>query len=277
MKKYLALLVALVAIAMGAQADFVVGDITILPEEGEPYYLEVPFSDASNNFKGMLIGKTVEDDGKKHIGKMTLQLSRIDNSQPAQFTEFDKNYLESTYKTMTKQMAGQEMLIEDNTDIIEIDNVALCKSIFTKYTEIEKVTLNYDGDCAIPRSMFNQINMNTEPFHNVKFYDLTCNIGGNITIGEHVFPGGWYVGNLIIYCNNENVAKKWNDYKAVNSASNYNYKVYLNGVEYNETTGIENVASESVKSDGKCYNAAGLRVNAGSNGLLIQDGKKVIK
>ena len=277
MKKYLALLVALVAIAMGAQADFVVGDITILTEEGEPYYLEVPFSDASNNFKGKLIGKTVEDDGKKHIGKMTLQLSRIDNSQSAQFTEFDKNYLESTYKTMTKQMAGQEMLIEDNTDIIEIDNVALCKSIFTKYTEIEKVTLNYDGDCAIPRSMFNQINMNTEPFHNVKFYDLTCNIGGNITIGEHVFPGGWYVGNLIIYCNNENVAKKWNDYKAVNSASNYNYKVYLNGVEYNETTGIENVASESVKSDGKCYNAAGLRVNAGSNGLLIQDGKKVIK
>ena len=277
MKKYLALLVALVAIAMGAKADFVVGDITILPEEGEPYYLEVPFSDASNNFKGKLIGKTVEDDGKKHIGKMTLQLSRIDNSQPAQFTEFDKNCLESTYKTMTKQMAGQEMLIEDNTDIIEIDNVALCKSIFTKYTEIEKVTLNYDGDCAIPRSMFNQINNNTEPFHNVKFYDLTCNIGGNITIGEHVFPGGWYVGNLIIYCNNENVAKKWNDYKAVNSTSNYNYKVYLNGVEYTETTGIENVASESVKSDGKCYNAAGQQVNADSKGLTIEAGKKVIK
>ncbi len=277
MKKYLALLVALVAIAMGAKADFVVGDITIKSEDGEPYYLEVPFSDASNNFKGMLIGKTVEDDGKKHIGKMTLQLSRIDNSQPAQFTEFDKNSLESTFKTMTKQMAGQEMLIEDNTDIIEIDNVALCKSIFTKYNEIEKVTLNYDGDCAIPRSMFNQINNNTEPFHNVKFYDLTCNIGGNITIGEHVFPGGWYVGNLIIYCNNENVAKKWNDYKAVNSAENYNYKVYLNGVEYTETTGIENVASENVKSDGKCYNAAGQQVSADSKGLTIQAGKKVIK
>lgn len=277
MKKYLALLVALVAIAMGAKADFVVGDITIQSEGGEPYYLEVPFSDASNNFKGKLIGKTVEDDGKKHIGKMTLQLSRIDNSQPAQFTEFDKNCLESTFKTMTKQMAGEEMLIENNTDIIEIDNVALCNSIFTKYNEIEKVTLNYDGDCAIPRSMFNQINMYTEPFHNVKFYDLTCNIGGNITIGEHVFPGGWYVGNLIIYCNNENVAKKWNDYKAANSTENYNYKVYLNGVEYTETTGIENVASESVKSDGKCYNAAGQQVNAGSNGLLIQAGKKVIK
>ena len=278
MKKIFTLLVALMAITMGAKADFVVGDITILPEEGEPYYLEVPFSDANNNFKGKLIGKTVEElDGNKHIGKMTLQLSRIDNSQPAQFTEFDKNYLESTYKNMTKQMAGQEMLIEDNTDIIEIDNVALCKSIFTKYTEIEKVTLNYDGDCAIPRSMFNQINNNTQPFNNVKFYDLTCNIGGNITIGEHVFPGGWYVGNLIIYCNNENVAKKWNDYKAVNSESNYNYKVYLNGVEYTETTGIENVASENVKSDGKCYNAAGQQVNAGSNGLLIQDGKKVIK
>ena len=277
MKKYLALLVALVAIAMGAKADFVVGDITIQSEGGEPYYLEVPFSDASNNFKGKLIGKTKEDDGKKHLGKCTLQLSRIDNSQPAQFTEFDKNCLESSFKTMTKQMAGEEMLIENNTDIIEIDNVALCKSIFTKYNEIEKVTLNYDGDCDIPRSMFNQINMYTEPFHNVKFYDLTCNIGGNITIGEHVFPGGWYVGNLIIYCNNENVAKKWNDYKAVNSAENYNYKVYLNGVEYTETTGIENVASENVKSDGKCFNAAGQQVNADSKGLTIQAGKKVIK
>ena len=277
MKKIFTLLVALVAIAMGAKADFVVGDITIQSEGGEPYYLEVPFSDASNNFKGKLIGKTVEDDGKKHIGKCTLQLSRIDNSQPAQFTEFDKNCLESAFKTMTKQMAGQELLIEDNTDIIEIDNVALCKSIFTKYNEIEKVTLNYDGDCDIPRSMFNQINMYTEPFHNVKFYDLTCNIGGNITIGEHVFPGGWYVGNLIIYCNNENVAKKWNDYKAANSTENYNYKVYLNGVEYTETTGIENVASENVKSDGKCYNAAGQQVNADSKGLTIQAGKKVIK
>ena len=255
MKKYLALLVALVAIAMGAKADFVVGDITILPKEGEPYYLEVPFSDASNNFKGKLIGKTVEDDGKKHIGKMTLQLSRIDNSQPAQFTEFDKNSLE----------------------LIEIDNVALCKSIFTKYTEIEKVTLNYDGDCAIPRSMFNQINNNTQPFNNVKFYDLTCNIGGNITIGEHVFPGGWYVGNLIIYCNNENVAKKWNDYKAVNSAENYNYKVYLNGVEYNETSAVGEVTAEGAKLAGKCYNAAGQQVNADSKGLTIQAGKKVIK
>ncbi len=278
MKKYLALLVALVAIAMGAKADFVVGDITILQEEGRPYYLEVPFSDASNNFKGKLIGKTVEElDGNKHIGKMTLQLSRIDNSQPAQFTEFDKNSLESTFKTMTKQMAGQEMLIEDNTDIIEIDNVALCKSIFTKYTEIEKVTLNYDGDCAIPRSMFNQINNNTQPFNNVKFYDLTCNIGGNITIGEHVFPGGWYVGNLIIYCNNENVAKKWNDYKAVNSESNYNYKVYLNGVEYNETSAVGEVTAEGAKLAGKCYNAAGQQVNADSKGLTIQAGKKVIK
>jgi hypothetical protein len=262
---------------MGAKADFVVGDITIQSEGGEPYYLEVPFSDASNNFKGKLIGKTVEDDGKKHIGKMTLQLSRIDNSQPAQFTEFDKNSLESTFKTMTKQMAGQEMLIEDNTDIIEIDNVALCKSIFTKYNEIEKVTLNYDGDCAIPRSMFNQINMYTEPFHNVKFYDLTCNIGGNITIGEHVFPGGWYVGNLIIYCNNENVAKKWNDYKAVNSESNYNYKVYLNGVEYNETSAVGEVTAEGAKLAGKCYNAAGQQVSADSKGLTIQAGKKVIK
>ena len=265
MKKIFTLLVALMAITMGAKADFVVGDITILPEEGEPYYLEVSFSDASNNFKGKLIGKTVEDDGKKHIGKCTLQLSRIDNSQPAQFTEFDKTCLESTFKTMTKQMAGRELLIEDNTDIIEIDNVALCKSIFTKYNEIEKVTLNYDGDCDIPRSMFNQINMYTEPFHNVKFYDLTCNIGGNITIGEHVFPGGWYVGNLIIYCNNENVAKKWNDYKAVNSAENYNYKVYLNGVEYNETSAVGEVTAEGAKLAGKCYNAAG------------QAGKKVIK
>ena len=85
------------------------------------------------------------------------------------------------------------------------------------------------------------------------------------------------MGNLIIYCNNENVAKKWNDYKAVNSAENYNYKVYLNGVEYNETTGIENVASENVKSDGKCFNAAGQQVNADSKGLTIQAGKKVNK
>ena len=277
MKKYLALLVALVAIAMGAKADFVVGDITIQSEGGEPYYLEVPFSDASNNFKGKLIGKTVEDDGKKHIGKCTLQLSRIDNSQPAQFTEFDKNCLESAFKTMTKQMAGQEMLIENNTDIIEIDNVALCNSIFTKYNEIEKVTLNYDGDCDIPRSMFNQINMYTEPFHNVKFYDLTCNIGGDITIEEHVFPGGGYVGNLIIYCNNENVAKKWNDYKAVNSESNYNYKVYLNGVEYNETSAVGEVTAEGAKLAGKCYNAAGQQVSADSKGLTIQAGKKVIK
>ena len=274
MKKIFTLLVALMAITMGAKADFVVGDITILSEEGEPYYLEVPFSDASNNFKGKLIGKTKEDDGKKHLGKCTLQLSRIDNSQPAQFTESDKNSLESAFKTMTKQMAGQEMLIGNNTDIIEIDNVALCANVFTTYNEIEKVTLSYNGDCTIPRAMFNQINSETEAGHNVKFYDLTCNIGGDITIEEHVFPGGWYVGNLIIYCNNENVAKKWNDYK-VNST--YNYKVYLNGVEYNETSAVGEVTAEGAKLAGKCYNAAGQQVSADSKGLTIQAGKKVIK
>ena len=249
MKKIFTLLVALMAITMGAKADFVVGDITILPEEGEPYYLEVPFSDASNNFKGKLIGKTKEDDGKKHLGKCTLQLSRIDNSQPAQFTEFDKNCLESAFKT-------------------------LCANVFTTYNEIEKVTLSYNGDCTIPRAMFNQINSETEAGHNVKFYDLTCNIGGNITIGEHVFPGGWYVGNLIIYCKKESIAKKWNDYK-VNST--YNYKVYLNGVEYNETSAVGEVTAEGAKLAGKCYNAAGQQVSADSKGLTIQAGKKVIK
>ena len=274
MKKYLALLVALMAITMGAKADFVVGEITVKSEDGEPYYLEVPFSNTSNHYEGLLIGKTVEKNGKNHIGKMTLILYSDGSSQPANFTEYDKNSLESAFKNMTKEMAGQEMEIGNNTDIIEIHNVELCANVFTTYNEIEKVTLNYNGDCTIPRAMFNKIN---EAGHGVKFYDLTCNIGGNITIGEHVFPGGNNVGNLIIYCNNENVAKKWNDYKAVNSAENYNYKVYLNGVEYNETTGIENVASENVKSDGKCYNAAGQQVNADSKGLTIQAGKKVIK
>lgn len=274
MKKIFTLLVALMAITMGAQADFVVGEITVKSEDGEPYYLEVPFSNTSNHYEGLLIGKTVEKNGKNHIGKMTLILYSDGSSQPANFTEYDKNSLESTFKTMTKQMAGQEMEIGNNTDIIEIHNVELCANVFTTYNEIEKVTLNYNGDCTIPRAMFNKIN---EAGHGVKFYDLTCNIGGNITIGEHVFPGGGYVGNLIIYCNNENVAKKWNDYKAANSTENYNYKVYLNGVEYTETTGIENVASENVKSDGKCYNAAGQQVSADSKGLTIQAGKKVIK
>ena len=44
-----------------------------------------------------------------------------------------------------------------------------------------------------------------------------------------------------------------------------------------EGTGVNEVAAEGAKVSGKCYNAAGQQVNAGSNGLLIQDGKKVIK
>lgn len=44
-----------------------------------------------------------------------------------------------------------------------------------------------------------------------------------------------------------------------------------------EGTGVNEVASEGAKVSGKCYNAAGQQVNAGSNGLLIQDGKKIIK
>ena len=44
-----------------------------------------------------------------------------------------------------------------------------------------------------------------------------------------------------------------------------------------EGTGVNEVAAEGAKVSGKCYNAAGQQVNADSNGLLIQDGKKVIK
>ena len=271
MKKYLALLVALMAITMGAKADFVVGEITVKSEDGEPYYLEVPFSNTSNHYEGLLIGKTVEKNGKNHIGKMTLILYSDGSSQPAQFTEFDKNCLESAFKNMTKEMAGQEMEIGNNTDIIEIHNVELCANVFTTYNEIEKVTLNYNGDCTIPRAMFNKIN---EAGHGVKFYDLTCNIGGDITIEDYVFPGGNNVGNLIIYCKKESIAKKWNDYK-VNST--YNYKVYLNGEEYNETSAVGEVTAEGAKLAGKCYNAAGQQVSADSNGLTIQAGKKVIK
>lgn len=44
-----------------------------------------------------------------------------------------------------------------------------------------------------------------------------------------------------------------------------------------EGTGVNEVAAEGAKVSGKCYNAAGQQVNADSNGMLIQDGKKVIK
>ena len=44
-----------------------------------------------------------------------------------------------------------------------------------------------------------------------------------------------------------------------------------------ESTGVNEVAAEGAKVSGKCYNAAGQQVSADSNGLLIQDGKKVIK
>lgn len=40
---------------------------------------------------------------------------------------------------------------------------------------------------------------------------------------------------------------------------------------------VGEVTAEGAKLAGKCYNAAGQQVNAGFNGLLIQDGKKVIK
>ena len=50
----------------------------------------------------------------------------------------------------------------------------------------------------------------------------------------------------------------------------FNFKV-------KEGTGVNEVAAEGAKVSGKCYNAAGQQVSAGSNGLLIQDGKKVIK
>ena len=44
-----------------------------------------------------------------------------------------------------------------------------------------------------------------------------------------------------------------------------------------EGAGVNEVAAEGAKVSGKCYNAAGQQVNAGSKGLLIQDGKKIIK
>jgi len=279
MKKYLALLVAIFATALVAKAGIEVGQPTILSDGGEPYYVLVPFTNTENNYQGSLEGKTIEDaQGKKHVGKFTLSLSRIDALKSAQVTESDKqdpNFWETAFKNMTKQMSGHEMVLDDNTDIIVIDNVALVSGLFKNYYELVTVTLNYDGNCTIPSDLFSNNNSSTSQGAN--FSTLNSNIGGEITIGDNVFPSGGYIGNLSIKCTSESIAKKWNDYKAANSTKNYNYKVYLNGVEYNETSAVGEVTAEGAKLAGKCYNAAGQQVNAGSNGLLIQNGKKVIK
>lgn len=278
--RILLLLVALFATVMSTKASIELGEMTILTENGEPYYILVPFTNATNNYQGSIECKTEILDGKKHVGKITLTLSRINASETAQVTEMDKaidsNFWETAYKRITKEMTGTELKMEDYTDIIVLNNVDLCNSLFMRYHELETVTLNYDEDCTIPRGLFNNINSQTDDNNQAKIKTITCNIGGNITFGEHILPGGGYLGNLKVMCTSENIAKAWYDLKLANESEIYNYKIYLNGEEYTGSTGIDGVVTEKTNNKGKIYNIAGQQVSSNSKGILIKDGKKVV-
>ena len=63
---------------------------------------------------------------------------------------------------------------------------------------------------------------------------------------------------------------------SLNMAANTSIGTLVNNGTINETTGIETVKSEELK-DNCCYTLDGRKANAQTKGIIIKNGKKIIR
>lgn len=88
---------------------------------------------------------------------MKLTISPITAGQSAWVSNemlASQNFWDTYYATITQQVTGDAHAMGDDIKEMEITNVTLTSSLFQNYSELQKLTLNYDNDVTIPSQCF---------------------------------------------------------------------------------------------------------------------------
>lgn len=201
-------------------AGIVLDEPVIQMNGSEPQYLKFVGTNSENNYRFTL--DTYQDDGLK----FRLTLDRINEKSPAYFTLDDlndENYWEPMFRQYTKQLAGEEMLAQNNIKQIYVNGVALLDNQFAGYCDALKyVEINASGNYEIPDGCFAK---GTAKNYSIK--QIICNVEGTLTLGNNVVDAN--AGGLTVSTSKAAVAQVWYDYKTSNNAA---FALLLNNEAY---------------------------------------------
>lgn len=156
-----------------------------------------------------------------------LEIMPLNSKMPAAFTADDlqdENYWEPLFRNFTKNMAGQEMVMDDNLKKLFVQDVELMPGQFASYTELHEITITSTGDFTIPDNCF---------IGDRHLDKMDCLVAGNLSLGQNVVPAEiTFPINTFV----EQNAQTWNTYRQDNKCS---YTVYLNGEPYKDITPTE--------------------------------------
>ena len=201
MKKFYTLLIALLAIATGAEAQIKLQDPVI-----SDTYIKFVGENTTNNYRFTLDTYEWEKQGPQ----FQITVEPLDATKAAQFTASDltdNNYWEPMFRSYTKQLAGEEMTAQDNIKRVYIKNVAILANQFSDYHYLKVVGFEAKGDYAIPDGCFSGCDR-------IKSFD--CNVQGTLMLGKNIVHGNPDF-SLKVYT--QQSADVWRTYKEGNGAN----------------------------------------------------------
>ena len=204
--KLTTLLVALLAIATGAQAQITLQDPVITDS-----YMKFVGENEANNYRFTLDTYEWADRGPQ----FQLTIEPIDASMAAQFTTddlYDGNYWEPMFRSYTQQMAGEEMTAQDNVKRLYVKNVALLPKQFADYEEFHVIGIEAAGDYSIPEGCF---------YGCTQLDEFDCNVQGTLTLGSYIVSNQ-PAFTVTVYTTQS--AQVWNEYKQ-NTGANFSVVV----------------------------------------------------
>ena len=202
------LLFALVAIALGAQAQITLQDPVVTDS-----YMKFEGENRANNYRFTLDTYEWADRGPQ----FQLTVEPIDASKAAQFTTSDlsdENYWEPMFRMYTRQMAGEEMEAQDNVKRLYVKNVALLPNQFAGYEEFHVIRVEAAGDYSIPDGCFSGCR---------KLDEFDCNVAGTLALGQGIVNT---TSAYVVEVYTQQSAQVWNEYKQSTGA---NFSVVYNG------------------------------------------------
>ena len=203
------------------------------------------------------------------------------NEQPA---DPDKGIAEGTGQTWDNQffIVANRVLEGGEKTVIEFDYVA------TAPAKVLTGTHAAPGDYR--KGAFGDVEFTTEEQHLKKEYEIPS-VGWD---GSTVLTGmqsisfdmavikeanTYTIKNVKWYLANDTEGKTTENLINATGTDNFQVKIGAGNkvLPYGSETGIENVAAKNAKTSTVIYNLAGQRVSNGFKGLVIMDGKKIVK
>jgi hypothetical protein len=178
----------------------------------------------------------------------------------------DENFWTAVFERKTQELAGERMQVYNNVHQITVTNVTMCENLFSNYSEIHKVTLNWTRSDQF-KLADNSLVFAVPEHHTNMDAHTGMNIYINYTGNDFVIGNGVFPTTLIFSIHSENQVVG-NALLAYKTANNCRFEI-------DAPTSVGKISADEA-NDGVKYNLAGQRIGNNYKGIAVKKGKKVV-